>query len=68
MVVAQIASPDAPVEVPFARELLTLLTDRAHPGRGAPELPRMTGSWRAFGQATFRHLLFGVVLGVLVTI
>jgi hypothetical protein len=47
---------------------LTLLTDRAHPARGAAELPRMTGSWRAFGQSTFRHLLFGVVLGVLVSI
>ena len=47
---------------------LTLLTDRVHPARGAPELPRMTGSWRAFGQSTFRHLLFGVVLGLLVSI
>ena len=47
---------------------LTLLTDRFHPARGAPELPPMARSGRAFAQATFRHLLFGVVLGVLVSI
>jgi hypothetical protein len=47
---------------------LVILTDRFHPARGAPELPRMAGSGRAFGQATFRHLLFGVVLGVLVSL
>ena len=45
---------------------LTLLTDRFHPARGAPELPPMSGSGRAFAQATFRHLLFGIVLGLLV--
>ena len=47
---------------------LTLLTDRFHPARGAPELPPMSRSGRAFAQATFRHLLFGVVLGALVSI
>ena len=47
---------------------LTLLTDRFHPARGAPELPPMSRSGRAFAQATFRHLLFGVVLGVLVSV
>ena len=47
---------------------LTLLTDRFHPARGAPELPPMSRSGRAFAQATFRHLLFGVVLGLLVSI
>ena len=47
---------------------LTLLTDRFHPGRGAPELPPMSHSGRAFAQATFRHLLFGIVLGLLVSI
>lgn len=46
---------------------LTLLTDRFHPARGAPELPPMARSGRAFAQATFRHLVFGVVLGLLVT-
>ena len=47
---------------------LTLLTDRFHPARGTPELPPMARSGRAFAQATFRHLLFGVVLGLLVSI
>ena len=47
---------------------LTLLTDRFHPARGAPELPPMSRSGRAFAQATWRHLLFGVVLGLLVSI
>jgi len=47
---------------------LTLLTDRFHPARGAPELPPMARSGRAFAQATFRHLLFGIVLGLLVSI
>lgn len=47
---------------------LTMLTDRFHPSRGAPELPPMSRSGRAFAQATFRHVLFGVVLGVLVSI
>ena len=44
---------------------LTMLTDRYHPARGDPELPPMSRSGRAFAQATFRHLLFGVVLGLL---
>jgi hypothetical protein len=44
---------------------LTLLTDRFHPARGAPELPPLSRSGRAFAQATFRHVLFGVVLGAL---
>jgi len=39
------------------------LSDRLHPARG--ELPQLTGSGRAFGQAVWRHLLFGVVLGEL---
>lgn len=47
---------------------LTLLTDRFHPARGAPELPPMSRSGRAFAQATFRHLLFGIVLGLLVSL
>jgi hypothetical protein len=47
---------------------LTMLTDRFHPARGAPELPPMSRSGRAFAQATFRHLLFGIVLGTLVSI
>lgn len=47
---------------------LTLLTDRFHPARGAPELPPLAHSGRAFAQSTFRHLLFGVALGLLVSL
>jgi len=39
------------------------LSDRFHPARA--ELPALTGNRRAFAQATWRHLLFGVVLGEL---
>ncbi len=39
------------------------LTDRFHPARR--ELPRLTGNRRAFWQATWRHALFGVLLGEL---
>jgi hypothetical protein len=46
----------------------TLLTDRFHPARGAPELPPMARSGRAFAQSTVRHLVFGVVLGLLVSV
>lgn len=42
---------------------LTLAVDRVHPARD--ELPKLAGSWRAFAQATWRHLVFGVVLGEL---
>lgn len=42
---------------------LTLLTDRLHPARGDADLPPLSRSPRAFAQATFRHLLFGAVLG-----
>ena len=37
------------------------LIDRYHPARG--QLPRLRGNRRAFAQATWRHLLFGLVLG-----
>jgi hypothetical protein len=39
------------------------LTDRFHPARA--QLPVLSGSRRAFAQATWRHLLFGYVLGEL---
>lgn len=39
------------------------LSDRFHPARG--QLPQLTGNQRAFAQAAWRHLLFGVVLGEL---
>jgi hypothetical protein len=37
------------------------LTDRYHPARR--ELTTLTGNRRAFAQATWRHALFGLVLG-----
>ena len=37
------------------------LTDRYHPARA--ELDSLDGNWRAFAQATWRHALFGAVLG-----
>ncbi len=39
------------------------LSDRLHPARS--QLPTLTGNRRAFAQACWRHLLFGVVLGEL---
>lgn len=42
---------------------LTSLSDRFHPARDS--LPALAGNRRAFVQATWRHLLFGFVLGVL---
>ncbi len=42
---------------------LGAVTDRLHPAR--TELPRLSGNRRAFAQATWRHLLFGIVLGEL---
>jgi hypothetical protein len=42
---------------------LTVLTDRLHPARG--DLPPLAGNPRAFGQALWRHVLFGAVLGEL---
>jgi len=42
---------------------LALLVDRVHPAR--EELPRLSGNPRAFAQATWRHLVFGAVLGEL---
>ena len=42
---------------------LTLAVDRVHPARD--DLPRLAASGRAFAQATWRHLVFGLVLGEL---
>jgi hypothetical protein len=42
---------------------LTALSDRFHPTRDS--LPTLAGNRRAFAQATWRHLLFGFVLGEL---
>jgi hypothetical protein len=42
---------------------LTIAVDRVHPARD--DMPGLSASWRAFAQATWRHVLFGVVLGEL---
>jgi hypothetical protein len=42
---------------------MTVLFDRYHPARN--ELPKLAASRRAFGQATIRHAVFGIVLVVL---
>ena len=42
---------------------LCLVVDRHHPRRGEPGLPALATNPRAFAQATWRHLLFGTVLG-----
>jgi hypothetical protein len=42
---------------------MTALVDRYHPAR--KQLPKLAGNRRAFGQATIRHAVFGVVLGLL---
>ena len=42
---------------------LTIAVDRVHPARD--ELPRLAASGRAFAQATWRHLVFGIVMGEL---
>jgi hypothetical protein len=41
---------------------LGALVDRYHPARGEPGIPSLIGP-RPFAQATWRHLLFGAVLG-----
>ncbi|MCA1846445.1 MAG: hypothetical protein LC792_25270 [Actinobacteria bacterium] len=40
----------------------TLLVDRYHPAR--KEMPKLAANRRAFGQATIRHAVFGIVLGL----
>ncbi len=47
----------------FALWPLGRLSDRFHPARR--DLPQLTGNRRALAQATWRHLLFGVVMGEL---
>jgi len=41
------------------------LVDRYHPARGEPGVPPLLTNPRAFAQATWRHALFGVALGML---
>jgi len=42
---------------------LCYLVDRFHPRRGAPGVPPRLRNRKAFVQATWRHAVFGVVLG-----
>ena len=42
---------------------MTVLVDRYHPARR--ELPKLAANPRAFGQATVRHAVFGIALGLL---
>jgi len=42
---------------------LCALIDRYHPARGEPGIPPLLTNPRAFAQATWRHLVFGAVLG-----
>jgi hypothetical protein len=42
---------------------LTAVFDRYHPAR--EELPKLAANRRAFGQATIRHAVFGIVLGLI---
>jgi hypothetical protein len=55
--------PAAAVAEHLASWPLTAVSDRLHPARA--ELPALAGNPRAFGQALWRHLLFGTVLGEL---
>ena len=47
----------------FATWPLAQLIDRHHPARG--DMPDLSGNRRALAQATWRHALFGVVMGAL---
>lgn len=42
---------------------LSYFIDRYHPARGEEGVPPLLTNARAFGQATARHTLFGVLLG-----
>jgi hypothetical protein len=42
---------------------LSYVVDRYHPARGEPGIPTLWTNPRAFAQATWRHALFGWVLG-----
>jgi hypothetical protein len=44
---------------------LGYFVDRFHPARGEPGIPPLLTNARAFGQATVRHAIFGLLLGAL---
>jgi hypothetical protein len=46
---------------------LSYFVDRYHPARGEEGIPRLLRNRRAYAQATFRHAVFGYVLGRLAT-
>ena len=60
---AMVRGPAAALAEHLALWPLVGVTDRAHPAR--QRLPVLSGNRRAFAQATWRHLLFGIVLGEL---
>jgi hypothetical protein len=47
----------------FAFYPLGYFIDRYHPARGEAGIPPLLTNARAFGQATARHALFGLLLG-----
>lgn len=55
--------PAAALSENFGLWPLVAVTDRLHPARS--ELPPLSGNRQALLQATWRHLLFGIVLGEL---
>jgi hypothetical protein len=60
---AWVRGPAAGLAEHLATWPLTIVADRHHPARD--EMPMLAGNRRAFAQATWRHLLFGFLLGEL---
>ncbi len=60
---APLRGPAAALVENFGSWPLVAVTDRLHPARD--QLPKLSGNRTALWQATWRHLLFGVVLGEL---
>jgi len=46
---------------------LSWFVDRYHPARGEEGIPPLLGNRRAFAQATWRHALFALLLGRLLS-
>ena len=44
---------------------LTYITDKYHPSMKDGDVGPIFGQWNTFSQATYRHLLFGVITGLL---
>ena len=42
---------------------LCYVVDRHHPARGQPGIPPLLTNPRAFARATWRHAVFGIVVG-----